>query len=40
MRKGRLFKSMYIYFTTGLRNICTMNQERGKKTANLSKIKQ
>jgi hypothetical protein len=30
MRKGRFFKSMYIHFNTGLRNICTMNQERGK----------
>ena len=30
MRKGRFLKSMYIQFTTGLHNICTMNQERGK----------
>ncbi len=38
MRKGRYFKSMYIQFTTGLRNICTMSQERGKKLQTCPKL--
>jgi hypothetical protein len=36
--KGDFLKSMYIHFTTGLRNICTMNQERGKKLQTCLKL--